>query len=79
MTWPGSSPMARSTLAPSPLPWVDGTDAIEVERIMARGGTVSLTGHAVLAAEILGGRRVGIRIEPAALMFYDLATRELKG
>jgi hypothetical protein len=32
---------------------------------------------ALLAAEILGGRRVGIRIEPATLMFYDLATREL--
>jgi hypothetical protein len=30
-----------------------------------------------LAAEILGGRRVGIRIEPATLMFYDLSTREL--
>jgi hypothetical protein len=28
-------------------------------------------------AEILGGRRVGIRIEPATLMFYDLATRDL--
>jgi hypothetical protein len=31
----------------------------------------------VLAAEILGGRRVGIRIEPATLMFYDLGSREL--
>ena len=30
-----------------------------------------------LAAEILAGRRVGIRIEPATLMFYDLDTREL--
>ncbi len=28
-------------------------------------------------AEILGGRPVGIRIEPATLMFYDLDTREL--
>ena len=26
---------------------------------------------------ILGGRRVGIGIEPATLMFYDLQTREL--
>ena len=42
-----------------------------------RGGTVSLANQAVLAAEILGGRRVGIRIEPATLMFYDLDTREL--
>jgi hypothetical protein len=35
------------------------------------------SGHQLLAAEILGGRPVGIRIEPATLMFYDLSTREL--
>ena len=29
------------------------------------------------AAEILAGRPVGVRIEPAALMFYDMDTREL--
>jgi hypothetical protein len=40
-------------------------------------GHVSLAGHQLLAAEILGGRPVGIRIEPATLMFYDLSTREL--
>ncbi len=34
-------------------------------------------GHQLPAAEILGGRRVGIRIEPATLMFYDLATLKL--
>lgn len=62
---------------PSPLPQVEGSDAIEVERIVARGGTVSLAGQVLVAAEILGGRRVGIRIEPATLMFYDLQTREL--
>ncbi|WP_420323466.1 IS481 family transposase [Kribbella pittospori] len=61
----------------SPLPRIEGGDAIEVERIVARGGTVSLANHAVLAAEILGGRRVGIRLEPSTLMFYDLDTREL--
>jgi hypothetical protein len=38
---------------------------------------VALGQHIVLAAEILGGRRVGIRIEPATLMFYDLDSREL--
>lgn len=54
---------------PSPLPQIEGSDAIEVERIVARGGTVSLAGHVLLAAEILGGRRVGIRLEPATLMF----------
>jgi hypothetical protein len=48
-----------------------------VERCVSRLGLVSLAGHQILAAEILGGRRVGIRIEPATLMFYDLDTREL--
>lgn len=62
---------------PSPLPQIEGSDAIEVERIVARGGTVALAGHVLVAAEILGGRRVGIRIEPSTLMFYDLDTREL--
>jgi hypothetical protein len=38
---------------------------------------VSLGQHLVLAAEILGGRRVGIRIEPATLTFFDLDTRQL--
>jgi len=50
---------------------------VEVERCVSRLGHVSLAGHQLLAAEILGGRPVGIRIEPATLMFYDLATREL--
>ena len=63
---------------PSPLPPVDeDSDAMEVERTVSRAGTVTLAGRVVLAAEILAGRRVGIRIEPATLMFYDLATHEL--
>jgi transposase InsO family protein len=62
---------------PSPLPPVEDGDAVEVERCVSRLGPVSLAGRQLLAAEILGGRRVGIRIEPATLMFYDLATREL--
>jgi hypothetical protein len=62
---------------PSPLPPVEDGDAVEVERFVSRVGLVSLAGRQLLAAEILGGRRVGIRIEPAVLMFYDLATREL--
>ncbi|MEV3927602.1 hypothetical protein [Actinomadura coerulea] len=44
---------------------------------IAAGGNVGLGGRMVLAAEILRGRRVGIRTEPATLMFYDLQTREL--
>ena len=62
---------------PSPLPPVQDGDAVEVERCVSRIGLVSVAGHQLLAADILGGRRVGIRIEPATLMFYDLATREL--
>ncbi len=61
----------------SPLPPAEDGDAIEVERCVSRLGLVSLGGKQVLAAEILGGRRVGIRIEPATLMFYDLESREL--
>ena len=62
---------------PSPLPPVEDGGAVEVERCVSRIGLVSLAGRQLLAAEILGGRRVGIRIEPATLMFYDLATRDL--
>jgi transposase InsO family protein len=63
--------------ASSPLPPVEDGDAVEVERCVSALGLVSLAGRQLLAAEILGGRRVGIRIEPATLMFYDLDTREL--
>ncbi len=38
-------------------------DAVEVERVVSRAGTVALAAQVMLAAEILGGRRVGIRIE----------------
>jgi hypothetical protein len=41
-----------------------------VERTGNRVGSVSLGQHIVLAAEILAGRRVGVRIEPATLMLY---------
>ncbi len=62
---------------PSPLPPIEPGDAVEVERVVSHGGTVVLGGQVLLAAEILGGRRVGIRIESDTLMFYDLDTREL--
>jgi hypothetical protein len=62
---------------PPPLPPAEAGDAVEVDRTVNRAGTVSLGQHLVLAAEILGGRRVGIRIEPATLMFFDLDTRQL--
>jgi transposase InsO family protein len=51
--------------------------AVEVERSIARNGRVCLAGQSVPAAEILAGRHVGIRIEPATLMFFDVDTREL--
>jgi hypothetical protein len=66
-----------ATSAP-PMPALDpDTTAVEVERTVSPGGIVSLSGRQLLAAEILGGRRVGIHIEAATLMFFDLDTREL--
>jgi hypothetical protein len=62
---------------PSPLPPVQPGDAVEVERVVNKGGLVSLGGRTLLAAEILAGRRVGIRIEVDTIMFYDLDSREL--
>jgi hypothetical protein len=44
---------------------------------VSRHGTIALAGHVILAAEILGGRQVGIRIEGQTLMFFHLDTREL--
>ena len=62
---------------PAPLPPAEDGQAIEVERPVSRGGLVCLGPHRLLAAEILGGQLVGIRIEAATLMFFDPATREL--
>jgi transposase InsO family protein len=63
---------------PSPLPAAaGGSQAVEVERPVSRGGLVSLGNRRLLAAEILAGQLVGIRIEPGTLMFYDPATRVL--
>jgi hypothetical protein len=61
---------------PSPLLIEDGS-AVEVDRIVSRGGTIALGGKVLVAAEILAGRRVGIRIEPDTLMFFDPDSREL--
>lgn len=64
---------------PSPLP-LDAADrpgVVEVDRTVNRCGSVSLSQHIVLAAEILGGRRVGVRIDAQTLAFFDLDTREL--
>jgi transposase InsO family protein len=66
---------------PPPLPPAEpgpgsGT-ALEVDRTVSRTGLVCLGPHRLLAADILGGRRVSVRIEPATLMFFDPDTREL--
>jgi hypothetical protein len=62
---------------PPPLPPAEPGAAIEVDRVVSKDGHVSLGGRYYTAAEILGGRQVGIRIEETTLMFFDLATREL--
>jgi transposase InsO family protein len=62
---------------PSPLPPIEDGTAVEVERPVSRNGLVSLGRHRLLAAEILGGQLVGIRIEEHTLMFYDPESRVL--
>jgi transposase InsO family protein len=62
---------------PSPLPPAADEAVIEVDRAVNNSGLVGLAGKQVLAAEILGGRPVIVRIEPATLMFLDPETREL--
>lgn len=62
---------------PPPLCAPEDGEAMEVDRVVSRVGTVGLARHIVLAAEILAGRQVGIRVEPELLMFFDLQTREL--
>src|SRR4051812_24374407 len=62
---------------PPPLPVEEHGAAIEVNRAVNNSGLVGLAGNQVLAAEILGGRPVIVRIEPATLMFLDPDTREL--
>ena len=62
---------------PPPLPVVQDGTAVEVDRTVSKDGNVGLGGRLILAAEILRGRRVSIRIEAATLMFFDPDTREL--
>jgi len=62
---------------PSPLPIESGATVVEVDRAVNNGGIVSLAGRPILAAEILRGRLVSIRVEPETLLFFDPQTREL--
>jgi hypothetical protein len=51
--------------------------ALEVDRAVSKDGHVSLGGRSCIAAEILGGMLVSIRIEQNTLMFFDPVTRVL--
>jgi hypothetical protein len=65
---------------PSPLPMAASggpVGAVEVDRTVNAAGHVSLGQHIVQAAEILAGRRVGVRIDEQTVMFFDPDTREL--
>jgi hypothetical protein len=44
---------------------------------VSTGGTVSLLGRPVLAAEILAGQRVTVRIDESTLTYFDSDTRQL--
>ena len=60
-----------------PIPAPEPGDVVEVDRTVNRTGSVSLGQRLVVAADILGGRRVSIRIDPATLSFFDPETRQL--
>nr|WP_243418147.1 IS481 family transposase [Actinomycetospora cinnamomea] len=62
---------------PPPLPPAEPGAALEVDRTVSRAGTISLGSSIVLAAEILGGRRVTVRVDEQVLSFFDPETREL--
>jgi transposase InsO family protein len=63
---------------PPPLPAPDGPGAaVEVDRVVSTGGTVSLLGQPILAAEILAGQRVTVRIDESTLTYFDSDTRQL--
>jgi hypothetical protein len=71
----GGRPAGPPPLPPAPAGQVRGP--VEVDRTIGANGCVSLGQHLVLAAEILAGRRVGVRVEEHTLAFFDLDTREL--
>jgi hypothetical protein len=63
---------------PPPLPPADATSAaVEVDRTVSRSGLVSLASRRVLAAEILAGRRVSLRLDGRTMQVLDPDSREL--
>ena len=73
-TWTGSPPgPVRNQPDHHRCPPVGSDDVVEVERVVAGPGPSRWAARVVLAAEILAGRRVGVRIEANTLVFFDLA------
>jgi hypothetical protein len=66
-----------SPAGPPSLPGPEPGAALEVDRVVSKDGQVSLGGRYYIAAEILGGMLVSIRIEENTLMFFDPQTRVL--
>ncbi|WP_411267404.1 IS481 family transposase [Actinoplanes sp. KI2] len=62
---------------PPPMPAPRPGDVVEVDRTVNRFGTVSLGQRPIVAADILSGRRVSIRIDTTTLSFFDPETRQL--
>jgi transposase InsO family protein len=62
---------------PPPMSPPQPGDVVEVDRTVNRFGTVSLGQRPVVAADILAGRRVSIRIDTTTLTFFDPQTRQL--
>jgi hypothetical protein len=56
---------------PPPLPKAQPGAAIEAGRVVSKDGQVHAAGRYVIAAQILGGRRAGVRIEENTLMFLS--------
>ena len=55
----------------------DGDHRPMLDRTVTSLGTVCLGQHIVLAAEILAGRRVSIRVDEHTLTFFDPDGRDL--
>jgi transposase InsO family protein len=62
---------------PPPLPAPAPGAAVEVDRTVNTAGIVSVGGRQLLAAEILAGRRVTVRLDGPTLAFFDPDSRVL--
>ncbi|MBL7627680.1 IS481 family transposase [Frankia sp. CN6] len=62
---------------PPPLPPAEPGAALEVDRTLNKAGVCTLANQWICVAEVLGGRRVSIRIDGEHLHVFDPTTREL--